>query len=182
MDSLDNITKLKPSWCISLRIIEDKREELQQTISATGEAQAPYLGLTKAAGMTCRELAYQIKAGLEKSFFKVATVLVSSEFKPCGSKLFVCPDDPTYVPSVFVTGIVSKTGKFAFPDHEDLTVSGLFRLAGRPASVSSVPKVQIIRKTPQGNKTILVNTKAVLLQKRSEYDLFLRDGDVVIVE
>jgi protein involved in polysaccharide export with SLBB domain len=94
----------------------------------------------------------------------------------------VCPDDPTYVPSVLVTGKVSKAGKFALPDHEDLTVSGLFRLTGLPASVSSVPKVQIIRKTPQGNKRILVNTKAALVHKRSEYDLFLRPEDVVIVE
>jgi hypothetical protein len=70
MDALDNVTKLKPGWCISLRIIEDKREELQQTIAATREVQVPYLGLTKAAGMTCRELAFQIKADLEKTFLK----------------------------------------------------------------------------------------------------------------
>jgi len=181
MDVLDNVTRLESGWFIGVRIIEDKREELLQTIAATGEVQIPYLGLMKAEGLTCRELAFQIKASLEKTFFKVATVLITSKFKPREHEICVYYD-PNYVPFVFVSGKVSKAGKLTFPDHEDLTVSGLLSIAGGPTSKSSTPKILIIRKTPQGNKTILVNTKAALVQKRSEYDLFLRPDDVVIVE
>lgn len=63
-----------------------------------------------------------------------------------------------------------------------MTVSELIRLAGGHTSQKAVPKIQIVRKTPQGNKRILVNAKAILIQKRSEYDLFLRRDDFVIVE
>jgi polysaccharide export outer membrane protein len=182
MYALDNVTKLERGWSVGVRIIEDKREELQLEIAATGELHVPYLGPRKAAGMTCRELAFQMKADLEKTFFKMATVLVTSKFKPREPERIVDFYDPDYVPSVFVSGNVSKTGRLAFPDHEGLTVSGMLSLVGSPDSKRSAPKIQIIRKTPQGNKTILVNTKAALVQKHSEYDLFLRDGDVVSVE
>jgi hypothetical protein len=43
------------------------------------------------------------------------------------------------------------------------------------SSQEKFPKFQI-------NKRFLVNTKAASIKKRSEYDLFLRPDDVVIVE
>lgn len=79
MEALDNQRRLKSENIVSIRILEDKREALQQVVAVTGEIQVPYLGLLKAEGLTCRELALQIKAGLEKEFFKVATVLVTKD-------------------------------------------------------------------------------------------------------
>lgn len=86
------------------------------------------------------------------------------------------------MPFVVAFGSLAKQGKFdlaSIPNHK---LSGLLKLAGGNTSKSSVSKIQIIRKTPQGNKRILVNAKAVLIEKSSEYDLFLRPDDVVIVE
>jgi len=85
-------------------------------------------------------------------------------------------------PGLIVFGFVSKQGKYKLTDDQELTVSGLLHLAGGTISKNKVPKIAIIRKTPQGNKRILVNTKAILVEKRGEYDLFLRPDDVVIVE
>lgn len=178
MEDLDKVKPIKPGYLVAIQILEDKRGALQQIVTITGDVQAPYLGSTKANELTCRELADQIKAGLEKSFFKEATVLVSSDFysrenELCGwRKLSV----------VVAKGKVAKTGKYALPEDKDLAVSGFLELAGGHISQKKIPAIRIVRKTPQGDKSILVNTKAVLIQKRSEYDLVLRDGDVVIVE
>lgn len=179
IDVLDNVKKIEIGNVITIRFMEDKRDALQQNVAVTGEIQAPYLGLVRAAGLTCRELAFKLKTELEKSFFKEATVLVTLDALGDYSKRIVCPD---LVPFVVAFGSIAKQGKFdlaSIPDHK---LSGLLKLAGGHTSKRSVPKIQIIRKTPMGNKRILVNTKAVLIEKNSAYDLFLRRDDVVIVE
>ncbi|MDP1589356.1 MAG: polysaccharide biosynthesis/export family protein [Prosthecobacter sp.] len=180
MEALDNKRRLKANDAVSIRIKEDKREAFFQTVAVTGEIQCPYIGLMKAKGLTCQELAFQCKTELEKNFFKTATVLVSLADK--------LPDELVHVIScrwpdfVVANGSFSKPGKYDLPFDHDLTVTGLLQRAGGHRSKNFAPKIQIIRKTPQGNKRILVNTQAVLIEKRSEYDLFLRRNDVVIVE
>jgi len=66
MDELDDLQKLKPGYFVSIRILEDKRDALHQRVSLTGEIQAPCIGLIKAEGLTCRELAFKIKPELKK--------------------------------------------------------------------------------------------------------------------
>ena len=56
MQELDNVQRLKPGYVVSIRILEDKRDAIHQIIAVTGEIQAPYLGLLKADGLTCRGL------------------------------------------------------------------------------------------------------------------------------
>jgi polysaccharide export outer membrane protein len=178
MEELDNRKRIKPGHLVSIQILEDKRDPVQQIVAITGEVQAPYLGLTKADGLTCHELARQIKTGLEKTFLKEATVLVSCE-------LYSLENDPCLVKEIsfaVANGKVAKTGKYALPENKDLAVSGFLELAGGYISSRNIPKIVIVRRTPQGNKRILVNSQAVLIKKRSEYDLVLRHGDVVIVE
>ncbi len=68
------------------------------------------------------------------------------------------------------------------PDDKELTLTGLLELAGGITSPSKIPVITIVRRTPHGNKTILVNVKAALVQKRKDYDLFLRRDDLVTVE
>jgi|GEM_PF-2337476 len=45
MEALDNARRLETEDVISIRILENKREGLQQVIAVTGEIQAPYIGL-----------------------------------------------------------------------------------------------------------------------------------------
>ncbi|MDZ4402114.1 polysaccharide biosynthesis/export family protein [Prosthecobacter sp.] len=178
MEALDNAWQLKPENTISIRILEDKRDALQQRVAITGEIHVPYLGLIKAEGLTCRELALKIKAGLEKEFFKIATVLVTKDEDviPKVVKCFLQP------PTVVLFGKAKRTGIYDLPTDRDQTVSGLLEKAGGHTSEETAPKIRVVRKTPLGNKTILVNSKAVLIQKRPEFDLFLREGDVMFVE
>ncbi len=173
-------TKLRPGWTIGIRIVEDKREKLQQVIAVTGEIQAPYVGLVKAGGLTCEEVAVNIKRELEKAFFLTATVLVtldSTEREPkewtkgCFSK-----------DMIVVFGNVAKAGKYDLSQKGELTVSGFLQWAGGHTSKKLLPKIQIVRKTPQGNKRILVDAEAILVRKSKEHDLFLRSDDVMLVD
>jgi len=180
MKDLDHSTKLRSGDVVTIRIVEDTHGTLRQLVSTTGEIHAPYLGLLKAEGLTRRALAYHIKAGLEKERFKNATVMVlfdgEHDAKRVVKRFFYVPE------SVIVFGAIIKPGKFGLVSNPDLTVTGLLKLTGGLISKSHAPKMYIIRRTPAGNKTILVNTKALLFEKRPEYDLFLRPKDVVIVE
>jgi len=177
MDELDNSQKLKPGYTISIRILEDKRGALQQVVAVTGEVQAPYIGTIQAEGLTCRELAFKAKSELEKSFFKQATVLVTIDAvgKPFTHCVF------SDLPFVVAFGTIAKQGKYdlgSFPDHK---LSALIKLAGGFTSKDDIPKIRVSRKTAQGNKTIVIDVKA-LLKKNPDADLILQVNDVVIVE
>ncbi len=179
MDALDNFTRLKPGD-VNIEIVEDKHKAVNQLIAVTGEIQAPYVGFVKAEGLTCRKLAYKLKGELEKGIFKVATVFVKRDpwDEPLDEK--IAYRDRT--PYVVIFGSLAKQGKFDLNSIPNQKLSGLLNLAGAHFPKLRAPKIHIVRRTPQGNKRILVNTWALLFEKRMEYDLFLRRDDVVIVD
>ncbi|MGV3663557.1 MAG: polysaccharide biosynthesis/export family protein [Prosthecobacter sp.] len=167
---------LRPGLTISIRIQEDKRKALVLIIAPSGEVCAPYIGFVGAAGLTTDELAAKLKAGLEKNFFRTATVTVRVE-APQPTHTIGC-----FIDSHVVRGRVVRPGKYDFPSNHDQTVSAALARAGGHTSSKPVPVIKIIRATPQGNKTILVDAHAVLVQKSAAHDLHLRGGDVMIVE
>jgi protein involved in polysaccharide export with SLBB domain len=172
--------QIQPGYIVSLQIREDGREAVQQRVAVTGEIQVPYLGLMKAAGKTCAELAEEVRKQLEQSHFPKATVFLKIDDKtitPKG-KTFCCPNLPT----ITIFGNVVRSGKYDLPTNKDTTVSAELARAGGHKSGKEVPKIKIVRTTPQGEKTIVVNTQAALVEKKAEYDLVLRPNDVMIVE
>ena len=179
MQLLDNQKRLIPGDAAGIKIVEDKRAALNLRVSRTGGINFPYVGLMKVTGLTCRDVAFRCKAALEKNFFRTATVLVVMD------KVHPAYEDRTHCgwPDFAVAyGAVSKPGKYELPEGKDVTVTSLLKLAGGCTTKSQMPKIQIVRCTPKGNKRILVNAKAILSGLNSEYDLFLRSNDVVIVE
>ncbi len=178
MELLDNSSLLQPGYTISIRILEDKKAAEQQRIAVTGEVQVPYVGLVMASGRTCRELAFQIQRKLTPEYFKEATVIVTLDAKDEPPRRIACFPFPT----ITVFGKVVKSGKYDIPSDHDLTVSSQLKRAGGHTSEKKIPVIRIIRHTPRGEKTFLVNAKAILVEHRSEYDLFLRAYDVMIVE
>lgn len=179
MGSLDDAYRLSLGDMISIDVLEDTHGALQVRVSPTGEAFAPYLGQVTAAGLTAKELASQLKGRLaEEKFFPDAHVIVSLDKLAADAPPEAC--DCT-VEFVVVFGGVAKTGKYDYPPFEDLTVSDLLSRAGGITSSNRNPKIYIYRRTPQGQKRILVNTQAALGKKHAEYDLILRIDDIVIV-
>ena len=179
LKELDNVRKLKAGDHIGTRIWEDKREELRQIIADTGKINAPYVGLLKAAGRTCREFAEDIKRELEKNYFITATVSVR-QLPPQQQPEYCGDGDTNKYAYVFVQGAVAKAGKH-FLWFGGMRVSDLIREAGGIRRDKKWPRISIIRKTPNGNKSILVTARAALAAD-SEYDLLLRRDDFVQVE
>src|SRR5437016_2619268 len=67
MAVLDDKKKLGSNDYVSFRVVEDRDEESQHLrVNDNGELEVPYIGLVPAKGRTCRDLAFAIKAALEK--------------------------------------------------------------------------------------------------------------------
>jgi protein involved in polysaccharide export with SLBB domain len=181
MDVLDNVRAIRPGDVISLRIIEDRKEPRQVTVGVTGEIQAPYVGLVKAAGRTSRSLADSIKVELERSYFKKATVIVAIDQTREESRGPGIYNIDMEFFTVF--GQVLRQGKYELPSDEDVTISQAILRAGGFAQFGNPKRVKVVRQLPDGqNKTILVNCDDIMRKGNLNKDIYIRSGDVVIVD
>ena len=80
MTVLDDKKRLGSNDYVSFRVVEDRDEESQHLrVNDNGELEVPYIGLVPAKGRSCRELAYAIRAALEKEYYYHATVILAIE-------------------------------------------------------------------------------------------------------
>lgn len=184
MEQLDSSIQLQPDDQISFRIIEDRGEALRLRVQDSGDIQAPHVGLIRAAGRTCKDLAFAAKKELEKSYYKVATVIIA---------LDVRPKVPSYGQSSGMGGVrpgmeyftifgqVQRQGKYELPLDEDVTISQAILRSGGPAQFANLNKVKLIRKTPKGNMPVIVNVENIMKNGALEYDIFIRNNDVLII-
>jgi len=176
MEALDDQIRLKPGDLISLRLVEADARAFFYTVSKTGEIDCPFLGMRRVTGLTPRQLAFKLKAEYAAERSQTVTVIVKLD----DARNYYCIRSPRFPAVLLLMG--GRPGKFELREGEVLTVSALLDKAGGHTSKRSVPKITIRRSTLQGRKYILVNTKAVLIDKNNDYDLFLRPDDLVIVE
>lgn len=85
------------------------------------------------------------------------------------------------LPSVVAFGSIAKQGKYDLEGIPDRKLSALIKRAGGFTAKDTIPKIRVIRKTVQGNQTIVIDGKG-LLKKSPEADLILQENDVMIVE
>lgn len=180
MDVLDDTQIIESGDTISIRIEEDRRDPVQLRVGATGEVYAPHVGLIRATGRTCKQFAYELKRRLEQSYYNSATVLVAIDLKR--------QDDPNVqvrtadIDFFTVYGQVLRMGKYELPMDEDITISQAILRAGGFAQFANPKRVKLVRKTPQGNKTVIVNLDEIMRRGNLEYDLYIRANDVIIVD
>lgn len=182
MEVLDDNQPIEAGDVISMRIVEDRREPLQLRVGATGEVNAPHIGLVKASGRTCKQLAFDVKRRLELNYYNSATVIVAIDLKR--------QDNPNermrttgYDINFFtVYGQVLRQGKYELPVDEDISISQAILRAGGFAQFANPQRVKLVRKTPQGNKTIVVDLDQIMRRGNLEYDIYIRDNDVIIVD
>lgn len=184
MNVVDNTTPIRTGDLISLKIVEDRKEAIQLRVGVTGDINAPHIGIVRAAGRTCRELAFSMKTQLEKSLYNTATVIVGIDMRPediggRGPRTGIREEE---LDVITVFGQVIRQGKYELPINEDMTISQAILLSGGFAQFANPKKVKLVRKTPQGNKTILVNVDQVMRRGNLDKDIFLRRGDVIIVD
>ncbi|HEX4644493.1 MAG TPA: SLBB domain-containing protein [Verrucomicrobiae bacterium] len=170
MDSLDDHQKFGPGDKVMYQVIEDEDPPQSLTVTDSGDLAVPYYGLVHAAGKTCRQLAGEIKTSLEKKLYFQATVVLALEVV----------NRTLVTGKVYVTGQVRQPGGFEIPAKEDLTVSKAILSAGGFSDFSDKKHVRLVRKTPGGERTVVVNVQAVW-EGHLDQDVPVQPGDTVVV-
>ncbi len=171
MNLLDDQKKLGPGDRVSYRVIEDQDDPRSLTITDSGELDVPYLGLVHAAGQTSFRLAKEVKALLETKLYYQATVIIAVELV----------NKTRVTGKVYVTGQVRNKGGFEIPAGETLTVSKAILHAGGFSDFSDKRRVRLIRKTPQGERTFIVNVLNVWDKSKLDEDLAVQPDDLIVV-
>jgi polysaccharide export outer membrane protein len=182
MDVLDDTRPIQSGDVISMRIVEDRKEPIQLRVGVTGEVNAPYVGLVKAIGRTSKQLAMEVKRKLELNYYNSATVIVAIDLESIdnpNSRLRTGGYDINFFT---VYGQVIRQGKYELPTDEDITISQAILRAGGFAQFANPTKVKLVRKTRQGNKTIQINLDQIMQRGNMEYDIYIRENDVIIVD
>ena len=82
MDELDDKEPLRVADLVSFRIVEDREKALSLRVDPSGDLFVPHIGRVPVAGLTCKKVATNIKAELEKTFdYKQATVFLVMEYR-----------------------------------------------------------------------------------------------------
>ncbi|MGH8095310.1 MAG: polysaccharide biosynthesis/export family protein [Chthoniobacterales bacterium] len=168
MAVLDDKKRLGTDDFVSFRVVEDRDDESQRLrVNDNGELEVPYIGLVPAAGKTCRELAYDIKAALEKEYYYHATVILAVDKVSEKSR-----------GKVYVYGAVKSQGPQEIPTDETYTVSKAVIRAGGFGDFADKRKVKVTRRD---GKDFVVDLKRVIEQGHTEDDVVLQPDDQIYV-
>jgi polysaccharide export outer membrane protein len=171
MDLLDDHQKIGPGDRLTYRVIEDQDDPRSLIVADSGEVEVPYYGLIRAKGKTSLELARELKGLLEERLYYRATVIIAVEVV-----------NMTRVNGkVYVTGQVRNRGGYDIPASEDYTVSKAILSAGGFSDFSDKKNVRLIRKTPAGKKTFLINVVDVWEKGKLEKDMSVQADDLIVV-
>ena len=166
---LDDKHKLMPGDRVSFQILEDRTNSIPLLVAESAELDLPYLGRVSVAGKTCKQAAADIKALLEKDYYYKATIIIGLDAL---TKVFG---------KVYVFGPVRNPGPVEIPANETFTAGKAILRVGGFGDFANRKKVQVVRKTPSGNRTFNVNLENVLEKGRTEEDITLEPEDLVIV-
>src|SRR5881396_22373 len=168
MSVLDDKKRLGSNDNVSFRVVEDRDAESQHLrVNDNGELEVPYIGLVPAKGRTCRELAYAIKAALEKEYYYHATVILAIERVSEKSR-----------GRIYVYGSVKGQGPQEIPADESYTVSKAIIRAGGFGDFANKRKVKVTRKNGQD---FTIDLKRVIEEGRTEEDVVLQPDDQIYV-
>jgi protein involved in polysaccharide export with SLBB domain len=168
MAVLDDKKRLGPNDYVSFRVVEDRDNESQHLrVNDNGELEVPYAGLIPAAGRTCRQLAYAVKAALEKEYYYNATVIIAVERISERSR-----------GRIYVTGSVKGPGPQEIPPDESYTISKAIIRAGGFGDFANKKKVRLTRKNGQA---LTVDVRRVIEQGRTDEDVVLQPDDQIFV-
>jgi polysaccharide export outer membrane protein len=168
MTVLDDKKRLGPNDYVSFRVVEDRDNESQHLrINDNGELEVPYIGLVPATGRSCKELAYSVKAALEREYYYHATVIIAVDHVSEKSR-----------GKVYVYGSVKGQGPQEIPADESYTVSKAVIRAGGFGDFANKRKVKVTRK---GGHDFVVDLKRVIEEGHTEEDMVLQPDDQIYV-
>src|SRR3954454_2840761 len=168
MAVLDDKKRLGSNDYVSFRVVEDRDNISQRLrVNDNGELEVPYIGLVPAQGKTCRELAYNIKAALEKEYYYHATVILAVDRVSKESR-----------GRIYVYGSVKAQGPQEIPADESYTVSKAIIRAGGFGDFANKRKVKVTRRNGQD---YTVDLKKVIEEGKPEADMVLQPDDQIYV-
>lgn len=168
MTVLDDKKKLGSNDYVSFRVVEDRDNESQRLrINDNGELEVPYIGLVPAAGRSCKDLAYSVKAALEREYYYHATVIIAVDHVSEKSR-----------GKVYVYGSVKGQGPQEIPPDESYTVSKAIIRAGGFGDFADKKKIKLTRKS---GETVTVNLKRVIEEGRTDEDVVVQPDDQIYV-
>lgn len=175
----DATYKLRVGDTVSFQIQEDQIWDPQNApkslvVQDSGEIEAPYIGRVMAVGKTCNELAKEIKAALEKDYYKQATVVISMNVAS------------PILGRVYIIGQVQHQGPLDIQVNENLTAGQAILRAGGFADFANEKKVKVIRSSTGPDKTkqtetINLDMDQILSEGKTDKDIVLQPGDLIIV-
>lgn len=172
MDLLDAERILEVGDRLVYQVQEEREPPTSLFVDDRGEVQVPLIGRIKATGLTCRQLAYQIRDELEKDFFHRATVIIRFQFADRSRG------------RVTVLGEVREPGRLPIPTDEVITVSAAILRAGGFLTGADSSKVVLVRRNPDNPDEETRETFDVGTMLRSgdfSADPTIEPGDLLLV-
>jgi polysaccharide export outer membrane protein len=167
MEALDDKKKLGANDFVSFRVVEDRDDESQRLrVNDNGELEVPYIGPVPARGKTCKQLARDIKAALEKEYYYHATVILALDRVSEKSR-----------GRVYVYGSVKAQGPQEVPPDETYTVSKAVIRAGGFGDFANKRKVKVTH----NGKEYTVDLKRIIEEGHSDEDMALNPDDQIYV-
>jgi protein involved in polysaccharide export with SLBB domain len=168
MTVLDDKKRLGSNDYVSFRVVEDRDNESQHLrVNDNGELEVPYIGLVPASGKSCKELAYNVKAALEREYYYHATVIIAVDRVSEKSR-----------GKIYVYGQVKGQGPQEIPADETYTVSKAIIRAGGFGDFANKRKVRLTRK---GGQDLVVDLKRIIEEGHSDEDVVLQPDDQIYV-
>lgn len=172
MENLDDVYKLAMGDRLSFRIVEDNEDSKQLMVLQSGGIELPYVGRFPAIGKTCRTLAREIKAELEKDYYHRATVIITvDELTRSRGR-------------IYLFGAVRVPGPQEIPSDEVFTLSKAIMRAGGFADFANKRQVKVTRKVAGGDdkpKILVRNVGDVIEKGETKEDIDLEVGDIIYV-
>jgi protein involved in polysaccharide export with SLBB domain len=184
MEVLDNKTTLQDGDTLSFRVIEDRDDPVQRTVTDTGEIDFPYIGPVKVEGKTCHEVALDVKKRLEVDYYKQATVIIGLD-RIIGQDNDTKPKDLAWV-----MGEVRTVGPLELLQHQPMTVSQLIIRAGGFGDFADQRRVKLMHRADSSapstgdinnSKDFQVIDVKSIFDGQSAVDPTVKAGDYIIV-
>jgi protein involved in polysaccharide export with SLBB domain len=154
-------------------VLEDQEDPKPLSVTDAGELDVPELGLVKAAGKTCKQVAFEVKSRLEQTTYYHATVILGIQLlnKTISGR------------RVYIAGQVRTTGPQEIPAGETWTVSRAIMGAGGFTDYADKKQVRLVRAGPKGTpgKTVILNIADVWEKGQTEKDLSVEPEDLIYV-
>jgi len=172
MEMLDDKHILAIGDRLSFRIEEDLEESKPLFVTDSGDLEVPYIGRFPAENKTCKQLAREIKAALEKDYYYQATVIIAVDLmaKSRGK--------------IYLVGPVRMPGPQDIPSDEVFTLSKAILRAGDFTDFADKHNVKVTRKGKgpgAEDKSFTVDVAAILEKGKTDSDLTLEPGDLIYV-